>query len=128
MDFFKHFDVAVRVIGTGINTEDPAILLGIGVLGILLEVWLARRERWWPGLLLPAASFLWTLGGLLISCGMAGDFLAEMGIDMAMRVQMLLMNNLPTLILLVLYGGCRWFRRRKHRRGRELNKTRVDDL
>ena len=128
MDYFKHFDVSVRVIGTGINTEDSAILLGIGVLGILLEVWLARRERWWPGLLLPAASFLWTLGGLLTSCGMAGDFLAEMGIDMAMRVQMLLMNNLPTLILLVLYGGCRWFRGRKHRRGRELNKTRVDDL
>lgn len=116
MDYFKCFDVSVRVVGTWINTEDPAVLLGIGVLGILLEVWLARRDRWWPGLILPAVSFLWALGCFLISHGVA------------MRVQMLLVNSLPALVLLVLYGACRRLRGRKRRRRRELDKTRVDDL
>lgn len=129
MGYFQHFDVSVRVIGTGLNTEDPAVLLGIGVLCVLLEVWLARRERWWPGLLLPGASFLWALGCFLVSHGvMAGAFLAELGINSAMLVQILLRNNLPTLVLLAVYAACRWLRRRKHRRERELDKTRVDDL
>lgn len=129
MGYFQHFDVSVRVIGTGLNTENPAVLLGIGALCVLLEVWLACREKRWPGLLLPGASFLWALGCFLVSRGgMAGAFLEKLGISSAMLVQVLLRNNLPTLALLAVYAACRWLRGRKHRRERELDKTRVDDL
>ena len=94
----------------------------------VVEVWLARREKWWPGLILPGASFLWTLGCLLVSYGVAPAFLETLGISGLMLLQKLLWNNLPTLALLAVYAVCRLLRRRKCRRERELDKTRVDDL
>lgn len=128
MGYFQHFDVSVRVIGTGLNTENPAVLLGIGALCVLLEVWLACREKRWPGLLLPGVVLLWTAGCFLLSYGMAPAFPEKLGLSTLMLVQVFLRNNLPVLGLLVIYGLCRWLRGRKRRRGRELDQTRVDDL
>lgn len=121
-------DVSVSVTGIEMYFENRWLLLLAAVLAVLLEIWLARGERWWPGLLLPGAVLLWTVGGFLMSCGMARAFLGKMGISGLMLVQLLLRNNLPTLALLAIYALCRWRRRRRRRRERELDKTRVDDL
>lgn len=122
------FDVSAVVLGTGLDTEAKWFLPFLGILAILLEVWLARREKWWPGLLLPGAVLLWAAGCFLLSYSAVSAFLEEMGIGTLMLVRVFLRNNLPTLILLAVYGFCRWHRRRKLRRKRELDAMRVDDL
>ncbi len=122
------FDVSVSVTGIEMYFENKWLLLFAAVLAVLLEIWLARGERWWPGLLLPGAVLLWTVGGFLVSYGMARAFLEKIGISGLMLVQLLLRNNLPTLALLAVYALCRWRRRRGLRRARELDSMRVDDL
>lgn len=123
-----NFDVSVSVTGIEMYFENKWLLLLAAVLAVLLEIWLARGERWWPGLLLPGAVLLWTVGGFLMSYGMARAFLEKMGISGLMLVRLLVRNNLLTLALLAVYALCRWRRRRIRRRERELDKTRVDDL
>ena len=118
----------MSVTGIEMYFENKWLLLLAAVLAVFLEIWLARGERWWPGLLLPGAVLLWTVGGFLLSYGMARAFLEEMGISGLMLVQLLLRNNLPTLALLAIYATCRWRRRRRRRRERELDSMRVDDL
>ncbi|WP_298020558.1 hypothetical protein [uncultured Dysosmobacter sp.] len=131
MDYFKYFDVGVSVglVGGGFNTGDPVFLLVFGLLAVLLEVWLSCRKSRRPGLLLPAASFLWALGSFLMCYDAAlAQLLERLGITAAMVLLVFLRNNLLTLLLLAVYAVCRWIRRRRRRRTRELDRTRVEDL
>lgn len=130
MDYFPTFGISVGLSGGRFNTGDPVFLLLFGLLAVLAEGWLACRKRQWPGLLLPAASFLWTLGCFLAVYGSEGNrqFLERMEIGNLALLWLLLWNNLPTLLLLAVYGVCRWLRRRRHRRTRELDKMHIDDL
>lgn len=97
------------------------IVLFVGIAGgmIVLEIFLARSEKPWPGLIPPAFTFLWTL----ISClnvAAAGDFLELLG---ALFVTLVFMN-LPTLILLAVYFVCRERRKKK----KLLDKMNIQDL
>lgn len=128
MNFFHHFDVSISLTGTGFNTEKPAVLLAVIVLALLLEWFLARRERRWPGLILPALALLWAAGISLLGYGTASSFLDRMGLGLWALVRLFLWSSVPALALLAVYAACRWRRRRKLRRGRELDSMRVEDL
>lgn len=128
MNFFHHFDVSISLTSTGFHTEKPAVLLAAGVLALLLEWFLARRERRWPGLILPALALLWAAGISLLECGTAPSFWDRMGLGLWALVRLFLWDSVPTLVLLAVYAACRWRRGRKLRRGRELDSMRVEDL
>lgn len=100
----------------------PLILIGIFVALCFLERALARKKAWWPGLILPALSFL---GALFSSLNYSAytnstDALAIAG---AMGVHFLL-GNLPTYIFLLIYAVVRG----KDRKRRELEKMNIQDL
>lgn len=49
------------VIGTAMIYISLIVILAVCVGGILLQIFLSRRESWWPGLLLPLLTFLYSL-------------------------------------------------------------------
>lgn len=110
-----------------INLVDmPWFLLGFTGI-IALQIVLSRREKRWPGLILPALWLLWTLAvtipqmALLVKDGGQWSWvLPELGLPA------LAMENVPGLILLAIYAACHLLRRRRERR--QLKKTRIDDL
>ena len=89
---------------------------------------LSRREKWWPGLILPTLWLIWTLAltvPQVVSLLEEGYYhwftgVAERGLTA------LAMENVPNLILLAIYAVCHGLRRRRERR--QLKKTRIDDL
>lgn len=86
-----------------------------------VEWFLARREKAWPGLVLPVLQFI-------------GSVLAALGLVLYQRVPgegiaasvpaVLIAYNMPTLMLLLLYAGCR----NSQRRRKQLEKMHIEDL
>lgn len=106
--------------------EIPWFLLGFAGI-IALQIVLSRREKRWPGLVLPALWLLWTLAVtvpqmvLLVKDGCQWSWVVpELGLPV------LAMENIPNLLLLAIYADCHLLRRRRERR--QLKKTRIDDL
>lgn len=106
--------------------EIPWFLLGFAGI-IALQIVLSRREKRWPGLVLPALWLLWTLAVtvpqmvLLVKDGYQWSWVVpELGLPV------LAMENIPNLLLLAIYADCHLLRRRRKRR--QLKKTRIDDL
>ena len=95
------------------------VLLVFVVGGILLQIFLSRRESRWPGLVLPAISFLWSLL-YLFNLADTGSLVQ----NVLMALLTLLLTNLPTLVLLAIY----WAVREKRRKRSELDKMNIDDL
>lgn len=99
------------------------ILSALVFLGgaVLLQVWLSRRERRWPGLVLPALTFLGSLGYPLFMAvpadGVTVGFAAQM-------VLVWLLANIPTMVLLAIYFICREEKRRK----KQLERMNIQDL
>ena len=91
-----------------------ALLVGVPVL----QVFLSRRENRWPGLLLPLLTFLYSL---VMVCSVTAY---ESGIPWGPILASLILGNIPTAVLLVIYFACR----EKFRRRSELDKTRIEDL
>lgn len=94
-----------------------ALLAGI----VLLQIYLSRRESKWPGLVLPILAFFF---GLLFPLNMTAP---AGGVDAALIVQILvvwLAGNIPTIIFLAIYFGCR----EKNRRKKQLDKMNIQDL
>lgn len=88
---------------------------------ILLQIFLSKQESKWPGLVLPLLAFLF---GLLYPLNMIAP---SEGIHAGFIVQMLVvwfLGNLPTMILLAIYFGCRG----KQRRNKQLDKMNIQDL
>ena len=60
-------------VATGIriylDSGDTVKFILIAIAAVLLEVYLAYREKRWPGLILPNASVLWAAAVLLICFG-----------------------------------------------------------
>jgi len=86
---------------------------------VLLQIFLSRRERRWPGLVLPGITFLYSVLALLS--------VAAMGSVVEMVVAILVvavLYNIPTLILLAIYFACRG----KQRKRGELNRMKIEDL
>lgn len=106
--------------------EIPWFLLGFAGI-IAFQIVLSRREKRWPGLVLPALWLLWTLAVtvpqmvLLVKDGCQWSWVVpELGLPV------LAMENIPNLLLLTIYADCHLLRRRRARR--QLKKTRIDDL
>lgn len=94
-------------------------LLVVLVGGILLQIFLSKRESRWPGLVLPLLAFLWSLLGPLnvMDTGSVSQ-------NVLLVLVTLLAGNIPTLILLAIY----WAVREKRRVRNQLEKMKIDEL
>ena len=89
-----------------------AVLVIAGI--VCLQIFLSKRERRWPGLVLPVLAFLF---GLLYPLNMIAP---DEGITVSFIIHMLIVwfiGNIPTIILLAIYYGCRG----KQRRNKQLD-------
>lgn len=94
-----------------------ALLTGV----IILQIYLSKRESKWPGLVFPIISFLFSL---LYPLNMVAP---SEGVTVGFIVQMVivwLVGNIPTIVLLAIYFGCR----EKKRRNKQLEKMNIQDL
>ena len=99
----------------------PLLLLA-GV--ILLQIFLSRRASRWPGLLLPGVTFFYSLVMLLSVAVYNG--MGDNGMEgaVAALLSVLVLGNIPTVMLLIIYALCRG----RERTQRELNKMNSQDL
>lgn len=95
------------------------VLLVFGVGGVLLQIFLSRRESKWPGLVLPGITFLFSVL-MVLNVAAVGDV---QGVIVTMT-GIILMGNIPTLILLAIYFACRGGRQKKD----EIEKMNISDL
>ena len=86
--------------------------------GILLQIFLSRRENKWLGLILPVLSFLYSLVMAFSAVAYNG------GIPWGPILASLILGNIPTAFLLVIYFACR----EKFRKRSELDKMQINDL
>lgn len=103
--------------------RNVTIALCLGVLvfvagGILLQIFLSKREGKWPGLILPLLSFLYSLVMALSAVAYNG------GVPWGPILASLILGNIPTVILLAIYFACR---EKFHKRS-ELDKMNISDL
>lgn len=94
-------------------------LLLFGAGGILLQIFLSRAERKWPGLVLPGLTFLLSLLNVL---SVADTGSASQNVLLVLTA--LLAGNIPSLVLLAVY----WAVREKRRVRAQLDKMNLDDL
>lgn len=102
-----------------INTLIFLILFLGGI--VLLQIFLSKRESKLPGLVLPIMAFLFSL---LYPLNMVAP---SEGVTVGFVFQMLLvwlLANIPTIILLAIYLGCR----EKQRRNKQIDKMNIQDL
>lgn len=94
-------------------------VLVVLVGGILLQIFLSKRESRWPGLVLPLLTFLWSLLGPLnvMDTGSVAR-------NILLVLVTLLAGNIPTLILLAIY----WAVREKRRVKDQIDKMKIDEL
>lgn len=87
--------------------------------GILLQIFLSKRESRWPGLVLPLLTFLWSLLGPLnvMDTGSVSR-------NVLLVLVTLLAGNIPTLVLLAIY----WAAREKRRVKDQIDKMKIDEL
>ncbi|MEY8386475.1 hypothetical protein AALC17_04135 [Oscillospiraceae bacterium 38-13] len=102
----------------------PAIVCLLFLLAVLagcifLQIFLARRESRWPGLILPLLTFLLSLLGPLniMDTGSVSQ-------NILLILVTLLAGNISTLILLAVY----WAAREKRRTKDQIEKMKIDDL
>lgn len=93
-------------------------LLVFVVGGVLLQIFLSRRESKWPGLMLPLLTFLYSLVLTLNVTAVGGEF--PWGPLLASFV----LGNVPTVILLAIYAACR----EKQKKRSEIDKMQIKDL
>lgn len=94
-------------------------VLVVLVGGILLQIFLSRRESRWPGLVLPLLTFLWSLL-LVLNLRDTGS----VSQNVLLVLVTLLAGNIPTLILLAVY----WAVREKRRVRDQIDKMKIDEL
>lgn len=95
------------------------VLLVLLAGGILLQVFLSRRESRWPGLVLPGICVLFSLIAVLSVAAIGSP--AETGAALLMT---LILYNIPTLVLLAVYAACRSGRKKMG----EIEKMNISDL
>lgn len=93
-------------------------LLVFVVGGILLQIFLSKRESRWPGLILPLLAFLYSL---LMVCSVTAY---DGGFPWGPILASLVLGNIPTAILLAIYAACR----ERSRKRSEMDKMHIDDL
>ena len=119
------------------------LLIGAGI--IVLQIFLSKGEKKWPGLILPGISFgislLTGLGVVLFTVQTTesgyiteeGEYIMETvtqimdpSATILSAVYIFLIYNIPTVILLAIYAVCR--EKRKKQRALEIEKMSVQDL
>lgn len=97
------------------------IWIAVVVGGIVLQIFLSRRESRWPGLVLPAITFICSivnvLGLTLYIGGAAASWIT-------MSIYTFLLMNIPTAVLMAVYAICR----EKSKRRREMDRMNIQDL
>lgn len=95
---------------------------------IALEVFLARRKAWWPGLVPPVLLFLYSVVAIVSSIvGYYTVYGAGIEVTASFLVDLFLtffQCNILTLVLLAAYFVCR----RKDRQKQQLDKMSIQDL
>ena len=87
--------------------------------GTLLQIFLSKRESKWPGLVLPAITFLYSVL-MVLNIAAVGN---AQGVMVTMTA-ILITGNIPTLILLAIYFACRSGRKKKS----EVDRMHIEDL
>ncbi|MCI8916060.1 MAG: hypothetical protein HFF26_05235 [Oscillospiraceae bacterium] len=113
------------------QSQDIPVMLALMAAAVALEVFLALKEDRRLGLILPGLGLLWTLArlGLRIvqvaqtTQRLGASWLANPGQALAVAFAV---ENIPTLLLLAVYGLCRAGRRWRLRR--QVDKSRIEDL
>ena len=95
-----------------------AFLLVFAVGGVLLQIFLSRRESKWPGLVLPLLTFLYAL---LMACSAEAY---NGGFPWGAVLASLVLGNIPTAVLLAIYCSCRERRKRRD----DVEKMNIQDL
>ena len=99
----------------GVFTGGLLFLVG----GVLLQIFLSRRESRWPGLVLPLLTFLQSL--LLVLNIVDTGSVSQNVLTVLVT---LLAGNIPTLVLLAIY----WAVREKRRVRDQIDKMKIDEL
>lgn len=90
--------------------------------GVLLQIFLSRRESRWPGLALPLLAFL---SSLLLPLNVVDTGSVSQNI---LRVAVtLLAGNIPTLVLLAIYWAA-WEKRRTQAQMEKMGKQDIGEL
>ena len=89
--------------------------------GVLLQIYLSRRQSRWPGLVLPGLTFLYSL---LMVLGVAAFDTLGGGFPWGPILACLIWGNIPTLALLAIY----WAAREKFRVQSQMDKMKINDL
>lgn len=104
------------------------VFLAFMAAACVLEVFLAKRKAWWPGLVLPALWFAYT--AFAVIAAVVGYYQAY-GEPLPLSFELvwsalvsLIQANVPTYVLLAAYLFCRSGRRRK----KLLDRMQVQDL
>ncbi|MCI9512514.1 MAG: hypothetical protein HFG13_09050 [Oscillibacter sp.] len=95
------------------------VMLVFAVGGVLLQIFLSRRESRWPGLILPLLALL---SSLLLPLNVMDTGSASQNILLVLVT--LLAGNIPTLILLAIY----WAAREKYRVREQMEKMGKQDI
>jgi len=90
-------------------------------VGILLQMFLSKRESRWPGLVLPILAFLF---GFLYPLNMVAPAGGVTAIFILQMLMVWILGNIPTIIFLAIYFACRG----KQRRKKQINKMNIQDL
>ena len=99
----------------GVFTGGLLLLVG----GVLLQIFLSKRESRWPGLVLPLLTFLCSLLGPLNVADTG-----SVSQNVLLVAVTLLAGNIPTLLLLAIY----WAAREKHRVRDQMEKMGKQDI
>ena len=102
-------------------TAELILLILLSVVIVFLQVFLSKRDSRLPGLVLPIAtllySFVYPFNIKVPSEGVTLGFVSQILI-------VLLLANIPTIILLAIYFGCK----EKIHRNKQINKMNIQDL
>lgn len=118
-----HFEEGADLIT--INGPDIPVFLAVLAAALALEIFLSLKKDGLPGLALPGLWLLWRAAVLVVRAvtlsgeGRLPDYTGLLFIA-------LLVENIPTLLLLLAYGACRLGKRWKTRR--QVEQTRIEDL
>ena len=101
------------------------VILALVAAAVAAEVFLALKQDRRLGMILPGGWLLWTLGTFILRLAGLGGFaaLGEWGRLLAVAFAV---ENVLTLLLLMVYGLCRMLRRNKA--ARQMEKIKIEDL
>lgn len=99
-----------------------AFLIGIFMGIIYLQIKLSSQENKWAGLIFPILTFLYA--AFMVLGFMAYDELTGLGGNIFNLLVTLVLSNIPTWILLIIYFISRANRKQKN----QLNKMKIEDL